>query len=50
MGLVYVAVAGRGTADVRRYLWPGDRSENKRSSAGAAIELLLARVEVGAPA
>jgi PncC family amidohydrolase len=50
VGLVYVAVAGAGPADVRRYLWPGDRSENKRSSAGAAIELLLARVEVGAPA
>ena len=45
-----VGVTGvAGPADVRRYLWPGDRSENKRSSAGAAIELLLARVEVGAP-
>ncbi len=45
VGLVYVAVAGLGPAEVRRYVWPGDRSENKRSSAEAAIELLLARVE-----
>jgi len=52
VGLVYVAVAGLGPAEVRRYVWPGDRSENKRSSAGAAIELLLARVAAaeGTPA
>lgn len=44
VGLVYVAVAGGGRPpEVRRFLWPGDRSENKRSSAGAAIELLYAR-------
>jgi PncC family amidohydrolase len=47
VGLVYVAVAGLGPADVRRYVWPGDRSENKRESARAAIELLLARVDEG---
>ena len=41
---------GEAPAEVRRYLWPGDRSENKRSSAGAALELLLARAEAGAPA
>ena len=45
VGLVYVAVAGLGPAEVRRYVWPGDRSQNKRSSAEAAIGLLLARVE-----
>ena len=44
VGLVYVAAAGRGPAEVRRYVWAGDRSENKRLSAEAAIELLLARV------
>jgi PncC family amidohydrolase len=44
VGLVYVAVAGLGPPDVRRYAWPGDRSANKRDSAHAAIELLLARV------
>jgi PncC family amidohydrolase len=45
VGLVYVAVAGLGTPEVRRFLWPGDRSANKHDSAIAAIELLLARVE-----
>ena len=36
VGLVYVAVAGLGTPVVRRYLWAGDRSANKRDSAIAA--------------
>ena len=37
---------GRSAApSVRRYLWTGDRSENKRDSAAAALELLLERVE-----
>ena len=45
VGLVYVAVAGLGTPEVRKYVWSGDRSANKRDSAVAAIELLLARVE-----
>lgn len=51
VGLVYIAVAGPGgPADVRRYLWPGDRVENKRASAEAALELLLSRVGAGATA
>lgn len=45
VGLVYVAVAGPGSTTVRRFLWPGDRSENKRDSARAAIEMLLAQAE-----
>ena len=45
VGLVYVAVAGLGTPDVRRFHWPGDRGANKHESARAAIELLLERVE-----
>lgn len=45
VGLVYVAVAGLGPPVVRRFLWQGERSANKRSSAEAAIELLLAQVE-----
>jgi PncC family amidohydrolase len=49
VGLVYVAVAGRGPSEVRRFVWAGDRSENKRSSAEAALELLLARAERGEP-
>jgi PncC family amidohydrolase len=48
VGLVYVAVAGGGApAEVRRYLWPGDRSGNKAASAEAALELLVARAEAG---
>ena len=45
VGLVYVAVAGRGEPTVRRCLWPGDRSANKRDSAQAALELLLGRAD-----
>jgi nicotinamide-nucleotide amidase len=45
IGLTYVAVAdGIGVA-VRRYVWTGDRGENKRRSAAAAFELLLERVQ-----
>jgi PncC family amidohydrolase len=47
VGLVYVAVAGEGEPVVRRFLWPGDRSANKRDSAQAALEMLLERVEAG---
>ena len=51
VGLVYVAVAGRGDApDVRRFQWPGDRSANKRASAEAAITMLIERASRGAPA
>lgn len=44
VGLVYVAVVGLAPATVRRFVWPGDRSSNKRDSARAAIEMLLERV------
>jgi PncC family amidohydrolase len=49
VGLTYVAVADAVGVAVRRHLWTGDRSENKRRSAAAALELLLERVEAGAP-
>ena len=45
VGLVYVAVAGLGAPDVRRFLWTGDRTANKRSSAEAAMETLLERAD-----
>jgi PncC family amidohydrolase len=45
VGLTYVAVADAEGDEVRRYVWSGDRSGNKRSSAAAALELLLERVE-----
>ena len=41
VGLAYVAVASSSEPVVHRYLWPGDRGANKRSSAQAALELLL---------
>ena len=45
VGLTYVAVADEVGTEVRRYLWAGSRAENKRSSAQAALELLLERVQ-----
>ena len=47
VGLTYVAVADAAGVDVRRHLWPGDRSANKRDSAVAALELLLDRLRTG---
>ena len=45
VGLTYVAVADAAGIAVKRHLWSGDRSENKRLSASAALELLLERIE-----
>jgi PncC family amidohydrolase len=47
VGLVYVAVAGLGPSDVRRFHWPGDRHQNKVDSARAAVEMLLERAAAG---
>jgi PncC family amidohydrolase len=44
VGLTYVAAADEAGAEVRRFHWTGDRMENKRLSAEAALELLLERV------
>lgn len=44
VGLTYIAVASPAGTEVRRMVWTGDRSANKISSAGAAIEMLLAAV------
>jgi PncC family amidohydrolase len=44
VGLAYVAVADASGLDVRRHVWHGDRSANKRESARAALELLLEHV------
>ncbi len=46
VGLTYVAVADAAGVAVRRHTWTGDRAANKRSSAAAAMDLLLERVEV----
>ena len=45
VGLTYVAVADADGTEVRRFVWGGDRSDNKRRSAAAALELLLERLE-----
>ncbi|MGD0121299.1 MAG: CinA family protein [Candidatus Limnocylindrales bacterium] len=47
VGLTYVAVADKDGAEVRRYLWSGDRSGNREATARAALELLLERVPSG---
>jgi PncC family amidohydrolase len=45
VGLTYVAVMGPAGSEVRRFTWTGDRSANKRSSAEAALHLLLETAE-----
>lgn len=47
VGLTYVGVADSAGADVRRFHWAGDRAANRRDSALAALELLIARAEAG---
>jgi len=47
IGLTYVAVAGGAGVDVRRFVWPGDRSANRRDSALAVLEALRDRLEAG---
>ena len=42
VGLTYVAVATPHGVQVKRFVWSGNRSENKRLSARAALELLCA--------
>ena len=44
VGLTYVAVADAVGVAVRRFVWSGDRADNKRRSAGAALSLLLERI------
>ena len=50
VGLTYVAVADAEGVAVRRFTWTGDRTENKRQSAAAALELLLERIDSTADA
>jgi PncC family amidohydrolase len=45
VGLTFVAVADARGHDVQRHVWSGDRSANKRASAGAALSLALERLE-----
>jgi PncC family amidohydrolase len=48
IGLTYIAVADDDGPTVRRFTWSGDRPDNKRRSAAAAIELLLERIDAAA--
>src|SRR5450830_2193280 len=43
VGLTYLAVADASGADVRRYVWTGDRAANREAAARAALELLIER-------
>ena len=45
VGLTYVAVADGAGTEVRRHLWSGPRTENKRASAEALLELILERID-----
>ena len=47
VGLTYVAVADALGTEVRRFVWAGDRTENREATARAAIELLLERIPGG---
>ena len=44
VGLTYIGVADADGAEVRRVVWDGDRAANRRDSAIAVVEALLARV------
>jgi PncC family amidohydrolase len=41
VGLTYVAIAAAQGADVRRFVWTGDRAANKEASASAVLEILV---------
>jgi PncC family amidohydrolase len=45
VGLTYIAVADPTGTAVRRHVWTGDRTANKRASAQAVLELLLERID-----
>jgi PncC family amidohydrolase len=48
VGLTYVAIADAAGNVVRRHLWSGSRTDNKRASAEAVLELILARIDATA--
>ncbi len=48
VGLTYVAVADATGTEVRRHLWSGERTDNKRASAEALLELVLERIDAAA--
>jgi PncC family amidohydrolase len=48
VGLTYVAVSDSTGSEVRRHVWSGERSDNKRASAEALLELILERLDATA--
>jgi PncC family amidohydrolase len=44
VGLTYIGVADADGNDVRRFIWTGDRHDNKFKSAQAALQLLRERL------
>jgi PncC family amidohydrolase len=45
VGLTYVGLASGTGADVRRFVWTGDRAANRLSTAEAALEWLIERAQ-----
>jgi PncC family amidohydrolase len=45
VGLVYIAVAGRGTTVVEEHHFPGDRAAVTNAATDRALALLLQRIE-----
>ncbi len=41
VGLVYIALSAEGVKQCQRFVWPGDRLQNKAQSAEAALQLLI---------
>ena len=48
VGLTYVAVADASDVVVQRFVWRGDRLDNKHASAAAALEMLVDRAAASA--
>lgn len=48
VGLTYIAVADASGSAVRRLLWSGSRTDNKRASAAALLELIIERIDSSA--
>ncbi len=45
VGLTYVGLADAGMADVRRYVWTGDRTANRHESAREVLRWLIEHAE-----
>jgi PncC family amidohydrolase len=48
VGLTYIGLADAGMADVRRFVWPGDRAANRHDSVRAVLRWLIEHAETQA--